>query len=1796
MNAIDGTAAQSLLTTIPSSFNVTSTSSGVGTFILQGGKDGEFIMTFLISGPGSVSFNVGPTVSFQLTSLASPPKLASVLFADSGTFVTATFDSATNQPQFTSDSYCSTLFAFTGAGVTKCSWIDSATVRLTFPFSPGTPLLALNGTVTLLSNVIKAECLGTQTCNPDFSVGNTVTAASPLNPVKPTVVINVPATIGSCADLIVDASGSLGFAGRAWKSVSWVVFTIPSDSTSLQQTLNGQSLFQPYTIPASTLAQFQSFITFTLQVTNYLGQTSLAYALVSLSGQMVPTVSIIGSSSLQNQPSNPVLVSATATAPSCISGQMTYQWAVVLLSTGESVTLPSTIRTNRVSLSLPAYTLTAGQRYALTFTAYLNGVSASATTNVAILLGNIVAIISGGSNQQVSSTLPLILDASSSLDTSLSPSSPRNLDYYWSCVITNVGVNYLQPCGISLTNGAVLTVPPSTLVPSTTYKFEVTVKSADGRSNYANVVVGVVGIPAAVSINALPSGGLFNRNSPLKIGSSIDSDVNTKATWIVTGNGNSSSILTPTVALSPISQTLTGPLRKASFPLSVAPNVFVPGSTYTFRLTISLADQSSAIFSEIKLTVRFPPSSGTFSVSPLTGTALSTLFQFTASGWSAGDVTDLPLTYSMSVLVPYTMSIQTNALTSSASALLSATAGTTAATTVSVQLLVSGSTGSVSSPVVTTAAVFPNIALASDTSALTSLFNGQVSKALSASDPQAVAQAVGLIASTLTPSTNCSTPVRCARLNRGNCSDTAFTCGSCLPGYDGVIGDYNGLCLPSSRRRLAFGKQEIGMAGPKCSSNYDCQSAVCLNGVCLDSSLVSKKCPSGCSGGNGNCKFVHFVTGSTLTQCSISDPSCVARCTCNQGYAGLDCSIPQADALAKSKLRGQLCSALGSSLGFSDTTVTTVQGLNQAFDYVEVNNMTDISACATVLQSIVNIVNSKLSVQSDTNSMADLVSAFLLNSKLYGDSYGNAPIGLVLTNAVNSIAKSSVYGMDGGEYPKTTKSTGFALTVKTVATESLHGTTISVGSGANTFQQSIILPPSGLDACGYGSYTQYAVAEWIGNQYNYMTPSKKPILNEVLQFIALNSSKYPKGSATPGNHPFKLVLKFAQAQNWSTSVPDCRLIGYGFQGGCSCQLTRYNAFNVTFTCPDVVSLCTTGVGSTSTSSGADSSVNVLSVSNFGVSRGDLTPTSRPTSLPSSAAPSIRPSSKPTAPSPNPSTKLSFAPNQVFINAAPAKTIDRASGPAFFTIYLTTTILGLLVFLYWDYIERRTFHLNKERISSADIPATGYAAQDAFTTAGLDTLSMISFTERQNDPLATIGKMSGKAPTTGDEDTFWKKIFRPISLKTETGWLRFVQALFRHHSAFRYATYGSLRLGRALRYLCFMTDMLIIIFMDTAFYALAFPSQNNCTSYTSSTSCLKDKSYWTDDSHQCTWNGSYCDVRNPSGGFAFYLAIVLVIITVALLPLRGIKWVFEQIFSKEILWEKKEEADENVDGEEILGRDAKIGFVKSKQILKEINLFAECDDHLKNRHLEQHYISEKIENENKILGYLTRKHFFVLDSALPESISIVSFLGVLIPTVALWIFFIVYIYNWVTTNTDTLVYSWGVTFIFTWLVQIFIVEVIGIVLVYVLPVHLIQSRLERIRQELDSDRGTGAAEDGLTLTNVVPDASGTGVRRDFAAPRAPRQVSSDFTLTMDKIYGSGEEDTLRGIDTTQGMMSPFAPPNVVAAMSATKPTVDMSAATAAEEPEDLSPEAEEIAGNSDEDEWYAGDTDGRQAGI
>jgi hypothetical protein len=108
---------------------------------------------------------------------------------------------------------------------------------------------------------------------------------------------------------------------------------------------------------------------------------------------------------------------------------------------------------------------------------------------------------------------------------------------------------------------------------------------------------------------------------------------------------------------------------------------------------------------------------------------------------------------------------------------------------------------------------------------------------------------------------SCSFAPNCAKLNRNSCYKKSQTCGNCLNGFIGTIGDSNDLCVNPNTLCI----------DGKCKTRTDRQ----LDEV--NPSVLSKDCHGNCSN-NGVCKFINVNSGVVLNRCLLLDPSCSAVC------------------------------------------------------------------------------------------------------------------------------------------------------------------------------------------------------------------------------------------------------------------------------------------------------------------------------------------------------------------------------------------------------------------------------------------------------------------------------------------------------------------------------------------------------------------------------------------------------------------------------------------------------------------------------------------------------------------------------------------------------------------------------------------------------------------------------------------------------------------------------------------------------------------------------------------------------
>jgi hypothetical protein len=153
---------------------------------------------------------------------------------------------------------------------------------------------------------------------------------------------------------------------------------------------------------------------------------------------------------------------------------------------------------------------------------------------------------------------------------------------------------------------------------------------------------------------------------------------------------------------------------------------------------------------------------------------------------------------------------------------------------------------------------------------------------------------------------NCTAvpPKYCATRYRQPCLEagTPNTCGSCLAGFRGMVGDGNLPCVNASL--------PVGALGAPCADPTDCLYHLCTAGKCAAPSMT---CPtnvpdSPCSG-HGACKLGD-LSGNTVFSCTIVDTMCTATCQCQEGYGGSDCSLTPKELAQRSTARTDMCDAL----------------------------------------------------------------------------------------------------------------------------------------------------------------------------------------------------------------------------------------------------------------------------------------------------------------------------------------------------------------------------------------------------------------------------------------------------------------------------------------------------------------------------------------------------------------------------------------------------------------------------------------------------------------------------------------------------------------------------------------------------------------------------------------------------------------------------------------------------------------------------------------------------------------------
>jgi hypothetical protein len=396
------------LAVLPANLTFTSKSGGklTGQFYVNGNSSnsGLFNVILNVSGPDIHHYSPPATIAIDIMASNSPslpPNPSLCIFDDSGTFVSLTFDRATDLGSISASTWtCSKLLTFPGVYSATCSWVNSSALKIV------SSQLNVTGSVKINPSVLKAACSPGTDCGANYYAGASyITVQGPYNPLTPVIVFKVPSKVSLITSLIIDVSATTGHGGRDWASIYWsVASTVENDDVNglfaeylNNQTSLGQRIIVPQILDVGVY-------TVSLTVTNFLGGVdSESVVITAVDDGCLPTVSFKGSSSLTSSLDSALTILGSASLPSggidCVGAVLSYTWSVALSA---GITLNS-IKSQSATPSkfyVPAYTFNSSYSYLVTLnvTTFVSGVKRSASSSQASLFvtaGAVVASIAG---------------------------------------------------------------------------------------------------------------------------------------------------------------------------------------------------------------------------------------------------------------------------------------------------------------------------------------------------------------------------------------------------------------------------------------------------------------------------------------------------------------------------------------------------------------------------------------------------------------------------------------------------------------------------------------------------------------------------------------------------------------------------------------------------------------------------------------------------------------------------------------------------------------------------------------------------------------------------------------------------------------------------------------------------------------------------------------------------------------------------------------------------------------------------------------------------------------------------------------------------------------------------------------------------------------------------------------------------------------------------------------------------------------------------------------------------------
>ena len=1485
----NGTRAYNVFVLPPYAIFDSSTQSASlsSSFVLSSSNfEGVFLVSLSLSDVSADEFYVAnaTSVMLQIPAAYPAPSLLRAQFADSGSTVYIYLQSnihLTTPKELVNT--CDNYFFFRGSNSSFCTWMNTTTVSITFIAHSNLQLLLPGDILYIRQKPFQSLC---KNCTDTSMQVRSIVVLYPTNPVKPTVVLKAY-QLGQCADLTLDASLSLGSAGRPWKQISWtIVSSDGSDVAPIMLLLTSSTdILNPFEIDKSILTA--NYYLFTLTLENFLGISQSASAAFNVTdpihGQAV-AVTIFGEPHRVIRRSDEVSIFAMAILSHCFAPtKVTYEWKVYN-ETGDLLSMVSASVDPRRFLLKP-YAVNIGKTYRVVVTAKTEkGYYDTAFVTLFVNSSSIFAAIKGGNYLSVSYRSPLLLDGSDTVDEG-QPSGMSSLVFSWSCLMLTFE-NYGRSCPFVLkTNTSMLKIPSNTLELNQTYEFRVVATASDGRVGSAKLVVEC---SASSDTRALITSTFskFVSSHTLVLDSSLYSTSSLEATWSIhTASGDS-------LSQSPL--ILTGPTRHflaaqafgtIQFPLSVAPGLFVAGSQYTFRITALSSDILSTVWCQTTLTTPSPPSSGILIVSPNSGVAFNTSFYVSTPYW-ATSADSLPLLYEYSYkLSPFGPAMIFKTATERAYIHTSFPAGLSSSSYAIVVTAKIMDIQDASSTVTTSVTVMTNIN--GSISALADFLSVSLSNAKYTADVDLAISTVNAIASTIN-SVDCIYAPNCSALNREACHDKDGTCGSCYPGYVGVVGSHNSMCHSPTATFLDLGSECSNVTEKNCIYGY------CLDGKC---EVPSKECAVNSNGdvcsGNGTCLYISTLDSSILEDCKVTSSSCIAQCTCQQNLVGESCELSKSDAYIRNEMSQTLCDALTEISSTQDPSYHLLSllatSLQASLNIYDITDESTYKACSDVLLTIANLAETGYltsAVSDGPNLIASTISAFVDSKYTTPDFYNFSMIESSLIGLENGVETEMV----SGQRDVFVLSDNIQMRVSKALVSDLYNASLSAPETTadilyGTLKSKIILPATGLDACGYtNGYARFSVMQWGANP----RADSSRVGGNYFRISIAHDSSVTSTASTPAEtfpQPFEVVLQYDNTQNWMNIVPGFNTVTISSSRSCVCNVTSFGSTNITIWCEDVACLCPPRrVVSVYSEEHAS---RRLEYEFSSTDSSDYTTESKPTEF----VPLIE----------------SFA---AVLYARVGKNIHIESNvPALSVISCVSfvVILGFVFFRSWDQNDKHMLiyanNRNMSNVSTSTVPIAGsvrnlfkYSMQKS---PGFRKLAGRLKRSTSSKSISESEKSFKKLGTSSQLISDFFENILPIKDGDHSFWHRMGSAMLKHHLWLSMFSYGSLQNTRTTRFIILCNNLLVLILIDSLVYEVMY-SNSNCTVFSgvhggTNTTCLSYKYLYC----TCNWDEAtqICSINPPPTNVEYFVFLTILIAFLSIVPQAFVIFVVKTILSR-----------------------------------------------------------------------------------------------------------------------------------------------------------------------------------------------------------------------------------------------------------------------------------------------------------